>query len=349
MCSAPRKSFVAIKGFSTESTDDEIEIIKLLGPPRGSHPREKHIELALDMFFIQGPNGCHFCKVVEPLGCSLYSILDQAFEKRSFLNEPEAWLQRVVEGDPWSVRFAKRACWQILQGLDYLHDHRMAHRDLHTGNICGALQYDLSSLSENEIQQRVWPVKKDDDRPGDDISSTKDPVSEQENKPVGPGERNSGPQNEVSHTESEDPDSDSDSESLSSFDRERQKRRLEFRRRVEQCKKIIDEQWQALELNARDADKFAEAHSTAWNKANFLNSRSNMELIVRADEKQLGPNEIRYAVAPTCLADGFDLDDENSRLVLTDLGLACRFEDCEQYLCTLGLTLALWTSWHLSG
>lgn len=341
---------MAIKVFSAESTDEEIEKARLVGPPRGTHPGQRHIELAIDSFVIRGPNGRHFCKVVEPLGRSLYAFLDEAFEKRSQLNEPEPWLQRVVNGDPWSVRSAKRACWQILQGLDYLHSQRLAHRDLHPGNVCSALQYDLASLSENQIQKTVWQIEDHDTSLEDAISDTNAGIKGHTQGPAVSKDGGPGKHDEMPHSKSNahpdssptpdsktDSETDSGSDSDSSLDteqrmksRERERSRKEAKKRRDMCEKAIAAQWRAFELGMSKADRLAEPHSAEWNRANFLHSRNNIELTVRADGKMPGPNEVHYTVAPTPLETDSHLEDDRFRLVLVDLGFACRFEDCEQ-------------------
>lgn len=88
----------------------------------------------------------------EPLRRAFSSVLESAFEKRAELNAPQGWLGKAADGDLWSVQFAKRDCWHILLGLDYLHSQRIAHRDIQPANICMALEYNLYSLDENEIQ-----------------------------------------------------------------------------------------------------------------------------------------------------------------------------------------------------
>lgn len=262
------------------------------------HPGKNHVEQVLDSFTVKGPNGEHFCKALEPLGRSLNFILGVAFEARADLNEPEAWVGKAKEGDPWSVRFAKRACWQILSGLDYLHSQDMAHRDIYPGNICLALQYDLSSLSENEIQKAIWPEEKEEDK-----TPKKEPPKDES---------------------SSDSDSDSDSESDDSAVKEWQRKLAERRR-------ILEERWNAFE----PGDARAEPQSEAWKKANFLKSRDRIELLFRADGQPLRPDEIQYTVAPTPLSDEFDVmkdagPDSNVpfRLVVIDLDSACPFDEC---------------------
>jgi hypothetical protein len=110
---------VAIKIFGAQYSETQLNLSKILQD--STHPGSQHVEIALDSFTIHGRNGDHFCKVIEPVGQDLYAILETAFEKRCELNEPDDWRQRVLPVDPWRVEVARRACWQILKGLDYLH------------------------------------------------------------------------------------------------------------------------------------------------------------------------------------------------------------------------------------
>ncbi|KAK2607069.1 hypothetical protein N8I77_005776 [Diaporthe amygdali] len=297
--SAPHQRFVAIKVFGAKTSETELKLDKLWRRPF-DHSGKQHVELALDSFMVHGPGGDHFCKVLEPLGRSLSSILETAFERRARLNEPESWLGKASEGDWWSIGFAKRVCWQILLGLDYLHTQHIAHRDIQPANVCVSLRYSLDSLSENEIQRAVWPA--------DVVHSASDGKVDEANEDR-PGQN-------------QDEDSNSDDTSEEEEDWQR-----EFKER----KRANQEQWKATEVG----DKLAEPHSAEWNKANFFNTRNDIELLRRRDRKPLGPDEIHYTVAATPLEDEINLEkvahsDEPLRLVLVDLGFACAFEECEK-------------------
>ncbi|KAE9366610.1 kinase-like protein [Stipitochalara longipes BDJ] len=300
--SSPERRLVAVKVFGAETSVTELELDRFLKPTL--HQGKQHLELSLDSFLIHGPNGDHFCKVLEPLGDSLYSILDAAFERRGKLNQPEQWRQHVLDGDSWSAQLAKEACWQVLLGLDYLHSQGIAHRDIQPANICLALDYDLSSLSENDIQRVVWP--------NEDVREAKREDSEEAEKAE-----------DIQGNEDQDPNAlnetsldDSSSEDTSD---------QEWRMEIEERKKVIDEQWKAFETG----DQFAEPHSVEWNKANFLGSRDTIELLQRKDGKPLQSDEIQYTVAATPLNSVTNLS-KSSRLVLIDLGFACTFDACEQ-------------------
>jgi serine/threonine protein kinase len=184
-----KQRFVVVKVFRAETSETEIKLDKLLRPGGSlakDGPGKHYVELASDAFIVSGPNGEHFCKVIEPLGHDLKQVLEVAFEKRSDLNEPDAWKGRVLEGDSWSGKNAKRLCWQILSGLDYLHSQGIAHRDIQPANVCVALEYDLSSLSENEIQGTVWYPEKQEE--GEEEEPSGDSEDEEQWKTIEAGD-----------------------------------------------------------------------------------------------------------------------------------------------------------------
>ncbi|KAK8108217.1 kinase-like domain-containing protein [Apiospora kogelbergensis] len=310
--SAPKRQFRAVKVYNAKSSEEMRKLVDSL--KRVSHPGENHVEVPFDSFTVQGPQGSHLCTVVEPLGDPLSQFVEQAFDKRVELTEG----QQAMPGDPWSVEFAKRACRQALVALDYLHSRRIAHRDIAGRNFCFALQYDLSDFDENYILKSVWPgeEKPEEEQP----EEKKEVESEQAGLSV---------PTEAKTDEEQDSDSSSDS-SDDDDDRPPPQWKLDF----DECEKRIAEQWDACD----PGDATAEPLSDAWNKANFFNSRSSIELLQRRDGKSLGPDEIRYTVNPTPLATGFALEDVADpekrrafRLVLTDLGFSCPFEECGKH------------------
>jgi serine/threonine protein kinase len=187
-------------------------------------------------------------------------------------------------------------------GLDYLHDQLIAHRDIQPANVCVALDYDLSALSENEIQKAVWPVEAGEEPEKEFNEETEANRSDKILDPI--------------------PDDDTSSDSDSDSDDSAQD---EWQRKFEETKRLAEEQWAAFEAG----DKLAEPLSDAWNKANFINSRDDIELLQRVDGKPLSPDEIHYTVTPTPLDSSARLN-ESTRLVLVDLGFACSFDECEK-------------------
>jgi serine/threonine protein kinase len=272
-----------------------LPLIKSLQPL--THSGQEHVEVPLDSFTVDGPNGNHLCMVIEPLGSSFYESMDEAYDKRFRVEQAKP----SGEDNPWPVGFAKRACWQILQGLHYLHKQRIAHRTIEPYSICFALTHDLSKLSENEIQKSVWPVEK--------------PAGLEKSQSNSAAAENLSTQDEAPSE-----DSDSDESSLSEWEKD-----------WEEFKRLTTEHWQACE----PGNTAAEPHSEEWNKGNFFKTRDEIELLHRKDGRPLGTDETHYTVAPTPLPSGFDLQKAASqqqafRLVVTDIGYACTFEECEQ-------------------
>ncbi|KAJ4290465.1 hypothetical protein N0V90_010682 [Kalmusia sp. IMI 367209] len=97
-----------------------------------------HILRYLDEFQLSGPNGQHLCIVTELLGPSVAVALDtQGFSGGRL---PTQWLTKFVKN--------------FLQALDYLHQRKIAHGDIHTGNIAFR-EKDWDYLSEEELLSRL--------------------------------------------------------------------------------------------------------------------------------------------------------------------------------------------------
>ena len=268
---------------------------------------------------IHGPNGDHLCKVLEPLGRTLRSILEIAFGRRASLNGPQHWLGKVMEGDPWSAHLAKKACLQILLGIHFLHSQRIANRDIQPGNVCVALPYDLSSLDENEIQKSVWPTDYAS-TPGDKVGKPEHHHTEGKDDKDSKEDHRSQP---PSGTKVNSP---SDSESDSDYNLE-----AEWQRELEERTRLAEEKWNVFEPGNLNSETL----SLEWSKANLFQSRRFIELLERRDGQPPRPGEIPYTVAAMPLPDSFDLEtvglsDQPFRLVLIDPGFACTFDQCER-------------------
>jgi hypothetical protein len=163
-----------------------------------------------------------------------------------------------------------------------------------------ALDYDLSLLSENEIQETVWHSGREEGSP--DEPSTENETTETLDAQI------------QDHSTS-DESSDSEDESQTAW-------MAEF----EESKRRIEEQWDTYQ----PGDAQAEPHSDEWNKANFLKSRDYIELLVRRDGMPIQPDEIRHTIAPIPLDDKahFEMDRE-FRVVIIDLGFAVTFDECK--------------------
>lgn len=89
-------------------------------------PAESPFLVALhDMIKIIGPNGEHYCLVFETMG----PILTTFLKIRPEFQIDEPWERRFTKS------FAKKALWDTLQALHFLHEHSVIHGDIHPGNI----------------------------------------------------------------------------------------------------------------------------------------------------------------------------------------------------------------------
>ena len=124
------------------------------------HPGKVHVVGKLDSFNHQGPNGLHTCVTFEPLGRSFETLL----QKADLLQDEHHFTPTAYDPVKWSATFVREVCRQMILALDFLHSNRIMHRDIQPGNMLLALNYDIHSMTETEIQQDLWDV---DDVPQD--------------------------------------------------------------------------------------------------------------------------------------------------------------------------------------
>lgn len=113
--------YVAVKVSVAGSDNQNQEAAVLHGIAAGNphHPGYQHVMKMHDQFQTDGPNGTHDCLVLELLGPSVANILN-----------PFSGIKRL----PGPV--AKRVVKQALLGLQFLHEHGIAH---------GGKQFDYGS------------------------------------------------------------------------------------------------------------------------------------------------------------------------------------------------------------
>lgn len=204
-------------------------------------------------------------------------------------------------------------------GLDYLHSQKIAHGDIQPGNVCVALDSDLSSIGENEIQRDVW-VSDVEPTENQDTSADGNNALSSDGLPHNlESETNQDVTSQDADASSSDSSSDSDGTSVGEWEEE-------FNR----LQALTKAQWERFQLDK--GDPLAPPHSPEWNKANFLNSRDDIELLHQKDGKPLLPNKIQYTIRPTPRCSPTDLNnDKPFRLVLIDLGFARPFDVWEKY------------------
>lgn len=148
------------------SEDKTMEVTFSPNPSIKDHPGANNLCTKIDSFSFEGPNGTHPCLVFEPLGRSFEEIIDiVSHAARDPEYEPGKYGTR-----KWLTRFGREACRQVVLGLDYLHSHKIMHRDFQPGNILLALTYNLDALTKDEIQRDIWD---DEDEEGDQRTMTK--------------------------------------------------------------------------------------------------------------------------------------------------------------------------------
>ncbi|VUC31591.1 unnamed protein product [Clonostachys rosea] len=108
-----------------------------------------HIRQLQDSFSLRGPYGDHQVLVMKPLGMSLMTLQELYIQKNRNFEE------NLVTG----------ALDQVLLGLDYLHEAKIVHTDLHSDNLLIDIT-DYSILSTVEEQEITEPSarKRDIDR-----------------------------------------------------------------------------------------------------------------------------------------------------------------------------------------
>ncbi|CAH0043565.1 unnamed protein product [Clonostachys solani] len=330
--SKQERQYVALKIFEADAGMHQEKVDQWITQDQTPHPGVKFVESpSLGSFTVTGPNGRHYCKVLEPLGGSLSTVLDEAYERREELNECPPAQMKAQKGDGWLTAPAKTICWQVLSGLSFLHSRQVAHRDIRPTNVFTALQYDLSSMHENEIQKSVWATDdvqneeeddesneekddNDDDDQDDDDDDDDDDDGDDDNDESGDESTISDPEERLRREQEEE----EDRKWLEGFQQRRQKY-VEF-------EAIVNAKWETFGRG----DPLAVPHSEEWNKANLIGTRNDIEMLIREDDKDPEPGELQYTVRRTALQEQLDLS-KPFRVVLGDLGFAFPFAQCGKH------------------
>ncbi|KAL8404222.1 hypothetical protein RB594_009180 [Gaeumannomyces avenae] len=347
----PERRYVALKVYSARETRTERRVECLL---RGrldhggsDHPGRNYVEIASDAFIVWGPGGGdqeHLVKVVEPLGRNLGSMIERVMYRDVTGGYDEADRPSTPLGPDREIGAIKRTCYQVLQGLDYLHSRGVAHRDIRIDNVCVSLRLGhLNTLTENQIQRNLWAGANSDaanqvrrqrlfeaEDYGLELAESDDETDEELS--IIPNDGNAGAEaptlddgnagvEALPRPPSLDHDDYSSSSSASSTSSSY--RLASFLH----CERLSAQQW--AELLAEPGDLSAEPHTPSWNRANLVNSRGRVELLQRADRRPPARGEIRYTVASSPLSAPSYRDRRVRLAVLADLGFAAAFEDCE--------------------
>ncbi|KAI6772981.1 hypothetical protein HG530_003939 [Fusarium avenaceum] len=137
--------YVALKILVSKSTESsqELQILHHLAnvaPDDGAH----HITQLLAEFEHHGPNGLHKCLVLEPMGPSANSMVEELpqFKPRMFGMKIR-----------YPPQMAKSILKQSLEGLVFLHRHGIAHGDFQPGNMLFSLT-DINEQEEEVLRQK---------------------------------------------------------------------------------------------------------------------------------------------------------------------------------------------------
>ncbi|RYP69905.1 hypothetical protein DL771_005848 [Monosporascus sp. 5C6A] len=121
---------------SAESSNQELKTLAYIRDQTSGEELERnHIGVALEHFYIEGPNGRHLCFVTPVFGCSVSRW-------RSMLNCEEE-----------STMVASRnICRQVAKGLRFLHSKGIAHGDFKPGNILMRVE-GIDHLNRSELEE----------------------------------------------------------------------------------------------------------------------------------------------------------------------------------------------------
>jgi serine/threonine protein kinase len=134
-----------LKAGDNRQGPNELKVHQLLGDRSTDVKAYDSIVRLMDSFQHQGPNGTHLCIVLEAMGPTAASMLDEL---------PCNLPRRLRHRSRYPFWMAKRVLHQTLLGLRALHSKGLAHGDLQPGNILFAVQ-DLRSVALEKLRQDV--------------------------------------------------------------------------------------------------------------------------------------------------------------------------------------------------
>ncbi|KAL8689210.1 MAG: hypothetical protein Q9224_004693 [Gallowayella concinna] len=137
--------YIALKLLVAESSIDsqEIRLLDRLSNQTSDHAGKTHIVHLWDHFQHQGPNGTHNCLVFELLGPNVVSRAAR------------------FRGDRLPAKIAWEACKQIAIALEYIHHHKVAHGDLHAGNVALVASQEAYQTSSAIMEALGTPERAD--------------------------------------------------------------------------------------------------------------------------------------------------------------------------------------------
>ncbi|KAG9232735.1 putative serine protein kinase [Amylocarpus encephaloides] len=138
--------YVALKILVSEISESTTELrilryITEVTPAEGA----RYITQLLDEFEHHGPNGIHKCVVLEPMGPSVNTLVEEL---------PQFKHRRRGMKVRYPRQMAKAILKQSLQALAFLHENSIVHGDFQPGNMLFALD-DINSEPEDMLWQKA--------------------------------------------------------------------------------------------------------------------------------------------------------------------------------------------------
>ncbi|CAI6342237.1 unnamed protein product [Periconia digitata] len=132
--------YVALKISAAEKRQQsqEVDVMRTLAAAtRTDQPGSHHLMSMLDNFQLEGPNGSHDCFVLEMLGPSVSDLVETR-----------------MSDERLPGKLAKTIAKQALLGLDYLHQQKIGHGDLHIRNLAFTIP-SVDSLNEEQFCKKL--------------------------------------------------------------------------------------------------------------------------------------------------------------------------------------------------
>jgi serine/threonine protein kinase len=133
--------YVALKILVAKATDmsNELKILRYLAQKAGPKASEHVTELLDEFKHTGGPNGIHVCLVLELMGPSVNTMLEQLPAFKKYRKDVK------VRYPTW---MAKRILRDSCKALEFLHQNNIAHGDLQPGNMLFTLK-NLGHIGKN--------------------------------------------------------------------------------------------------------------------------------------------------------------------------------------------------------
>lgn len=131
------KKWRAIKIMAAAASTPDCADLKALELFKGVDPDElaaNHIQLALDHFWIDGPNGRHLCFVLPFLGTNLTYLYGR------YGHVPD---------------LMKDICFQLVKALEFIHSHGLCHGDFRPDNILIRLAEGVDEWEEEMVMKKL--------------------------------------------------------------------------------------------------------------------------------------------------------------------------------------------------